>query len=663
MSNYLLLIYPVIIVIMLFWGCSFRRKDEYYEEAWSLTQSKALRAVAALMIILHHMVQSITRYGDVKKGPITEWNSFGILFTSVFFFFSGFGLYKSYKTKENYLEGFLTKRLPKIILPFLVTNIIYIVTLYSEDRISEVRHMFTSILGFTLINTNAWFIVVLIILYVAFYFCFKKSKTESGAFAKLLIFAIILILICLLLGHDNSNVNGHWFMGEWWYNTTLIFMMGMYFARFETKIKAFVKKRYVILLPLSIAIFVGWYILEEYVINTFGYYQEWKYHPGYPEKLLSLVTQIILCILFMFVLLLVNMKIEFKNKALKFLGGICFEVYLIHDVFRWSFFKGLDGDMTDAEYMLLTFAASIVCAWLLSLADTFILNYYNDYTEYFLSFKKPRFNDDTTFEAMHKKYRIWSIIQGFKYVYVIAFIGMLVFEGLAVYRYIYANTTQVSEERDALRSAKVGDTVYFGNIIQDYNKNKEEPISWIVCDVQEGHVLLVSEKVLYDFPYHKYHDNTTWKDSKLCRMLNHDFYSSAFSKEEKKMLCGKKDENNPDWDITDKEAFTYYINKSEEDDYEDIKVETELVFILSKEETEKYMPSAEDRIAVATKAVQSQGIGNRNNGYKAPWWITDMGTGELKAMYVETDGNIDTEGKTINNSGMGVRPAIWVKVK
>ena len=466
MSNYLLLIYPVIIVIMLFWGCSFRRKDEYYEEAWSLTQSKALRAVAALMIILHHMVQSITRYGDVKKGPITEWNSFGILFTSVFFFFSGFGLYKSYKTKENYLEGFLTKRLPKIILPFLVTNIIYIVTLYSEDRISEVRHMFTSILGFTLINTNAWFIVVLIILYVAFYFCFKKSKTESGAFAKLLIFAIILILICLLLGHDNSNVNGHWFMGELWYNTTLIFMMGMYFARFETKIKAFVKKRYVILLPLSIAIFVGWYILEEYVINTFGYYQEWKYHPGYPEKLLSLVTQIILCILFMFVLLLVNMKIEFKNKALKFLGGICFEVYLIHDVFRWSFFKGLDGDMTDAEYMLLTFAASIVCAWLLSLADTFILNYYNDYSEYFLSFKKPRFNDDTTFEAMHKKYRIWSIIQGFKYVYVIAFIGMLVFEGLAVYKYIYSNTTQVSEETDALKSANVGDTVFFRTIIR-----------------------------------------------------------------------------------------------------------------------------------------------------------------------------------------------------
>ena len=231
----------MIIVIVLFWRCSIRGKNEYYEESWSLTQSNALRGVAALMIILHHMVQSITRYGDIKKGPVTEWNSFGILFTSIFFFFSGFGLYKSYKTKENYLEGFLTKRLPKIILPFLVTNIIYLLTV-SIDRISEVRHIFTSIFGFTLINTNAWFIVVLIILYVTFYFCFKKSKTESGAFAKLLIFTIIFVIMCLLLGHDNTSVNGHWFMGEWWYNTTLIFMMGLYFARFETKIKAFMKK-------------------------------------------------------------------------------------------------------------------------------------------------------------------------------------------------------------------------------------------------------------------------------------------------------------------------------------------------------------------------------------------------------------------------------------
>ena len=660
MSNYLLLSYPLTIVIVLFAGCSIRKKGEYNDEAWSMTQSNALKAVAALMIILHHMVQSITRYGEIKKGPITMWNSFGILFTSIFFFFSGYGLYKSYKTKENYLEGFLAKRLPRIILPFLVTNIIYIVTL-SVDRISEVRHIFTSIFGFTLINTNAWFIVELIILYVVFYLCFKKYKTESRAFAKLLIFTFFFIIMCLLLGHDNTSINGHWFMGEWWYNTTLIFMMGMYFARFEEKIKGFMRRFFPILLPLSIVLLVGWFILEENVIGTFGYYQEWKYHPGYLEKALSLVTQIILCVLFMLVILLLNMKVHFKNKVLKFLGRISLEVYLIHDVFRWMFFRGADGDMPDAEYMILTYASSIVCAWLLSLADNFILNFYNTYSDYFLSFKKPRFNDETTFEAREKAYRIWDIIQGFKYVYVVAFAAMLFFEGVVVYKNIYNSTALVSEEKSFLESAKVGDTVEFGRIIQDYSLDKEEPISWKVYDVQDGHMLLVSEKVLYDYSYHECHNDTSWKDSKLCRMLNHDFYSSAFSKEERKMLCGKKSEDNPDWNITDKNAFSYFINKTGDYDYEDIRVKTELVFVLSKADVEKYMPSSEDRIATATKAVQAQGIGDSDK--RAPWWLTDMGSGELKAMYVDAKGNINTDGKTVNNFGMGVRPAIWIKTE
>ena len=659
-NEMIILSFPLTIVIVLFAGCSIRKKGEYYDEAWSPTQSNALKAVAALMIILHHMVQSITQYGKIKKGPITAWNSFGILFTSIFFFFSGFGLYKSYKTKENYLEGFLTKRLPRIILPFLVTNIIYLLTL-SVDRISEVRHIFTSIFGFTLMNTNAWFIVDLIILYVVFYLCFKKSKTESSAFAKMLTITIIFVIVCLLLGHDNTSVNGHWFKGEWWYNTTLIFMMGMYFARFEEKIKGLMRKFFPILLPLSIVLLVGWFILEENVLSTFGYYQEWKYHPGYLDKFISLMTQMILCMLFMLTLLLLNMKVQFKNKVLKFLGGISFEVYLIHDIFRWSFFRGVDGDMPDAEYMILTYAASIVCAWLLFLADKFILDYYNTYSDYFLSFKKPRFKDETTFEAIQKAYRIWDVIQGFKYVYVAAFVAMLFFEGVVVYKYIYNNTTLVSEEKSVLKSVKVGDTVEFGRIIQDYSLGKEEPISWKVYDVQDGHVLLVSEKVLYNYSYHEYHNETSWKDSKLCRMLNHDFYFSAFSKEERKMLCGKKGEDNPDWNTSDKNAFSYFINKTGDYDYEDVKVKTELVFVLSMEEVEKYMPSPEDRIVNATKAVQDQGLGSRDN--RAPWWLTNMGSNELKAMFVDAQGNINTDGKTINNFGMGVRPAIWIRVE
>lgn len=49
----------------------------------------------------------------------------GILFTSIFFFFSGYGLITSYLNKENYLDSFLIRRIPAVLFPFLITNIIY----------------------------------------------------------------------------------------------------------------------------------------------------------------------------------------------------------------------------------------------------------------------------------------------------------------------------------------------------------------------------------------------------------------------------------------------------------------------------------------------------------------------------------------------------------
>ena len=105
MSDFLLFLYPVTIVSILVAGARKHKTDDFLRSAWSLEQGKALQVFAALMVILHHMAQTVTNYGAVRKGPITLWNSFGILFTSVFFFFSGFGLFKSYRTKDHYLKG------------------------------------------------------------------------------------------------------------------------------------------------------------------------------------------------------------------------------------------------------------------------------------------------------------------------------------------------------------------------------------------------------------------------------------------------------------------------------------------------------------------------------------------------------------------------------
>ena len=360
MTEFGLFLFPVAIVTILVFGAGVMRRGEFSHEAWGLGQAKALEAFAALMIILHHLVQTITNYGNVVKGPVTLWNSFGILFTTVFFFFSGFGLFKSYKTRENYLGTFWKHRLTKVLLPFLLTNVIYL-CFVSGGKLSGAWQGVTAIFGTPLLNSNAWFVLEILLLYVAFYVCFRFIKFEWAAMLVVTLFTVLMITFSLLLGHDSTSVTRRWFMGEWWYNTTIFFVVGIFFAKYEMQVKAWMEKRYKLLLPLSVVLLIGWYVLEQYVDGHFGYYKEWPGHPGYPEKLLTLVVQIVLCMLFLSVLLLVNLKVEFHNRVLLFLGGISYEIFLIHGLFR----SVLNHGLPDVLYVFLVYACSAVAAWII----------------------------------------------------------------------------------------------------------------------------------------------------------------------------------------------------------------------------------------------------------------------------------------------------------
>lgn len=69
----------------------------------------------------------------------------GILFTSIFFFFSGFGLIRSYEPKENYLDGFVRSKFQALFVPFMITNLLYVLIGLSQGRITDTLSFFTSV--------------------------------------------------------------------------------------------------------------------------------------------------------------------------------------------------------------------------------------------------------------------------------------------------------------------------------------------------------------------------------------------------------------------------------------------------------------------------------------------------------------------------------------
>ncbi len=335
MSDYLLCIYPVVIIILMLFGAKLAKKKTFHEDFLSLQNAKILQGIAALGVMLHHLTQSITNYGAVYKGPITEFNWFGVLFTSIFFFFSGYGLLKSYLTKPNYLKSFLGKRLPAVLIPFLCSNVVYFLTLgLYRGGITGVGNIILCLLGFPLINGNTWFLVEICILYMVFFLAYHYIKNEKNAFGAVCIAVAVLITGSLLLGHDHSATGGHWFMGEWWYNTTVLFLIGMLVAKKEKPLVDFSKKHYVWLLPTMLLVFYGLYHLTDFVTAIAGYYREWDGYPGYGEKALTLFVQGLTCIASTCCVLLLGMKVRIYNPVLTFIGKISLSLYVIHELFK-----------------------------------------------------------------------------------------------------------------------------------------------------------------------------------------------------------------------------------------------------------------------------------------------------------------------------------------
>jgi len=371
LSNIPLSIYMIFLAALLLVGVKRKKKKKFHDDFLDLSNTKALQGFAAAGIILHHLTQTVTQYGQIYKGIIVVMVYLGVYFTGMFFFFSGYGLYTSFANKEDYLKTFLQKRLPTVLIPFYVTNTIFIIVSLIMGYEMSIQEGLLYITGLVLLNSQMWFIVEIVVLYLAFYFIFKFIKKQSLAFTAMAAFMILLTTVSLLLGHDNKYASGGaWFHGEWWYNSTWVFFVGMLIARFKTNVVSFAKKYYKVLLPVGIILTMVMQMVALMMMGLFGYYRETPEDPGYFAKFMTCLGETPAIIVFVLTFLLLTMKLQFNNPVLKFLGKIAIELYLIHNIFILYLKNVVQPDFL---FMLCVYAPGIILATGIHYTDRWLI--------------------------------------------------------------------------------------------------------------------------------------------------------------------------------------------------------------------------------------------------------------------------------------------------
>ena len=259
-----------------------------------------LRGLLAIMIVLHHFN---TLYPEDFYW-LSQAGFWGVPVCTLFFFFSGYGLTISYINKgRGYLSGFFSKRLSKLFIPILITIVIHLLFTFFIGEING-DDILKGLSAGVPILPHLWFVCVLLLFYVIFYLCFRFFQKMRNA--------IWGVWICILAYMFAIHKIG-W--GGYYIASIHGFGFGVTIVVLYKKIKGFIERN-----PKNFLFGFTIITCAIFIYSTIGCYL--YYLPAWGSVVSWVLPLMVIGCSSFYVLPL--------NKVLHFLGGISFEIYLVH---------------------------------------------------------------------------------------------------------------------------------------------------------------------------------------------------------------------------------------------------------------------------------------------------------------------------------------------
>ena len=284
--------------------------DQLNGDYLSLGTAKHFRGFFALFILCHHLSHRIAS-GLLLPSLVSA----GFLAVAVFFFLSGYGLQKSYITKsDGYKKGFLLKRLPGIVFPYLVFILIYWAANAMRGTVYSWKDVLTSLVNGDPIVTYSWYILTILVFYLFYWLFMIACRNRSK---RIILYGCAWYVLWALFCYKMKY-------GVWWYNASHLLVVGIAWASYEENILRFIEKRYSILTPiLWICFFILFACCNK--LESLPYARA--------TEALLYVLDLVTSVVFVCCVLLLSMKVKIGNRILGFFGEISLEIYLIQGLF------------------------------------------------------------------------------------------------------------------------------------------------------------------------------------------------------------------------------------------------------------------------------------------------------------------------------------------
>jgi len=192
-------------------------------------------------------------------------------------------------------------------------------------------------------------------------------------------------------------------------------------------------------------------------------------------------------------------------------------------------------------------------------------------------------------------------------------------------------TVYIGEMPELLPIApNIGDVIEFGGI------------QWRVLDLEDGKVLLLSEYLLEQVPYHNALEEVMWDTSDIRHWLNSEFYYRFATEERERIAETLVINNNDPWQ--DRSGGSDTVDK---------------IFLLSFEELVQYLGDCENpAMAWADGHRNVAWIARFEGGDPGMWWLRSPSGADCCKGYIGYYGGILVTSPT--QTDVAIRPAMWV---
>lgn len=308
----------VFVSLLIVWllACDWRVHTRAALVDFSREATVPLRGLLVLVVLTGHF---LTRLRVVPDFHLQVYA------VGVFIFMSGYGAAKSLQSKGcNYLDGYLLRTAQKLLLPLLVVMLTFSLLALRAGHFDFVQIIRGYAQGQTPLCAHSWYIFELF----ALSGCFYVAAHVRNGMIQFCVLAGCCFALCVVLRMIGWP--------HWWWISICGYAVGFGFSRVECRVRSILVGNFRWAVPLTLAALMAVLFLWKGNVNL-----------SLPAYLLQLVIGLAVVIGSFICPVPQNLLL------LQILGGISFELYLVHGVVRNSMVRHLPQMNLFVEYILI----------------------------------------------------------------------------------------------------------------------------------------------------------------------------------------------------------------------------------------------------------------------------------------------------------------------